>query len=285
MITLDNVSYSYPHARVPAVSGVDASIGEGIYLLLGENGAGKTTLLHLMATLLFPTEGSVTIDGEDSRRRLPSTLRSLYFLPDDPQMPADTIEQLVRLQGNVFYPRFDAAMLADNLRAFGIDPRIPFTAMSLGQRKKAYIAYALALRTDILLLDEPANGFDIGSRDMLRNVMARCVEPGQTVIVSTHQTTDLQPLYDGIIMLRRGKMLFLLSTADITARIEFGVYDIPPRSALFTMSDIGRFRSITPADPDSPSEIDIHLLYSALQSREGDGVLSLLSQPQNPSQS
>ncbi|MDE5627884.1 MAG: ABC transporter ATP-binding protein [Candidatus Amulumruptor sp.] len=285
MIDLGNITFSYPNARVPALSGVDASIGEGIYLLLGENGAGKTTLLHLMATLLFPTEGSVTINGDDSRRRLPSTLRSLYFLPDDARMPADTVEQLVKLHGSVFYPRFDAAMLADNLRAFGIDARIPFDMMSLGQRKKAYIAYALALRTDILLLDEPANGLDIGSRDLLRNLMARCVEPGQTVVISTHQTADLQPLYDGIIMLRRGKMLFSLSTAEITNRIGFGVFDIPPRSALYTMSDIGRFRSIIPADPDSPSEIDIHLLYSALQCREGEGVLSVLANPQNPSQS
>ncbi len=108
-------------------------------------------------------------------------------------MPADTISTLARLHGRVFYPRFDSAMLDENLAAFGINPSIPLSSMSLGQRK-AIAAYAPALRADILLLDEPANGLDIGSRDILRSLMARCVEPGQTVIVSTHTTADLQPL-------------------------------------------------------------------------------------------
>lgn len=278
MIELDNVSFSYPRSGVPALQGVDASIGEGIYLLLGENGAGKTTLLHLAATLLFPTEGSVTIFGNDSRLRLPSTLRSIYFVDDNAEMPCDTIEQMARLHGSVFYPRFDAAMLADNLASFGLDARMPLASLSLGQRKKAIVSYALALRADILLLDEPANGLDIGSRDTLRNLMAKCVEPGQTVIVSTHTTADLQPLFDGIIMLRRSHLLFSLTTAEITSRLGFGIYNIPPREALFTMTDIGRFRSIVPADPDMPTEIDIHLLYNAMQSPEAPALLKILNQ-------
>ena len=91
-------------------------------------------------------------------------------------MPADTISTLARLHGRVFYPRFDSAMLDENLAAFGINPSIPLSSMSLGQRK-AIAAYALALRADILLLDEPANGLDIGSRDILRSLMARCGNP------------------------------------------------------------------------------------------------------------
>lgn len=276
MIEFRDVSYTYPRCGAPALCGVDTSVGEGIYLLVGENGAGKTTLLHLVATLLFPTSGEVVINGNDSRLRLPSTLRSIFFLPDDATMPADTIEQLVKLHGSVFYPSFDADILKENLKAFDIDARIPFSAMSLGQRKKAFAAYALALRPDILLLDEPSNGLDIGSRDTLRNLMARCVEPHQTVIVSTHSTADLQPLYDGILMLRRGKLLFALSTTEIASHLAFRLCNIPPRDALFTMSDIGRFRSIVPATPDEPTEIDIHLLYCAMQSNESQVILDIL---------
>ena len=149
--------------------------------------------------------------------------------------------------------------------------------MSLGQRKKAIAAYALALRADILLLDEPANGLDIGSRDILRSLMARCVEPGQTVIVSTHTTADLRPLFDGIIMLRQSNLLFCNTTAHIASRLGFGIYNIPPREALFTMNDIGRFRSIVPADPLSPSEIDIHLLYSSMYSPESRNILNIIN--------
>lgn len=280
MIKLDNVTFAYPGSGAPALRNLTGEVGEGIHLLLGENGAGKTTLLHLLATLLWPTEGTVTINGADSRMRLPSMLRTLCFVADDEQLPADTVADMARLHGRIFYPRFDAAMLDDNLRAFGLDARTPLASMSLGQRKKAVVSYALALRPDILLLDEPANGLDIGSRDTLRSLMARCVEDTQTVVVSTHTTADLQPLYDGIIMLRRGELLMAMPTARITERVSFGIYNIPPREALFTMSDIGRFRSIVPtADADSTTEVDIHLLYSALQSSEAETILNLINKP------
>lgn len=279
MIDFSHVSFRYYSSGAYVLRDISMSVGEGIYLLLGENGAGKTTLLHLAATLLFPQEGEVTVNGADTRRRLPSTLRSLYLVDDNAELPADTIEAMARLHGSVFYPRFDPELLADNMAAFGLDARTPLKSMSLGQRKKAIAAYALALRADILLLDEPANGLDIGSRDTLRSIMARCVEPGQTVIVSTHTTDDLQPLFDGIIMLRRGNLLFAMTTADITARLRFGIYNIPPRDALFNISDIGRFRSIVAADTAvASSEIDIHLLYLAMQSPHSAEILKLLNQ-------
>lgn len=277
MIEFSDVSFTYPYSGAAALRNISLSIDEGIYLLLGENGAGKTTFLHLAASLLLPSSGCVTINGSDSRDRKPSTLRSVFFTADDTEMPADTISTLARLHGRVFYPRFDSAMLDENLAAFGINPSIPLSSMSLGQRKKAIAAYALALRADILLLDEPANGHDIGSRDILRSLMARCVEPGQTVIVSTHTTADLQPLFDGIIMLRQSNLLFCNTTAHIASRLGFGIYNIPPREALFTMNDIGRFRSIVPADPLSPSEIDIHLLYSSMYSPESRNILNIIN--------
>lgn len=277
MIEFSDVSFTYPYSGAAALRNISLSIDEGIYLLLGENGAGKTTFLHLAASLLLPSSGCVTINGSDSRDRKPSTLRSVFFTADDTEMPADTISTLARLHGRVFYPRFDSAMLDENLAAFGINPSIPLSSMSLGQRKKAIAAYELALRADILLLDEPANGLDIGSRDILRSLMARCVEPGQTVIVSTHTTADLQPLFDGIIMLRQSNLLFCNTTAHIASRLGFGIYNIPPREALFTMNDIGRFRSIVPADPLSPSEIDIHLLYSSMYSPESRNILNIIN--------
>ncbi len=276
MIEFNNVTFRYRHSGFDALRNISFSLDDGIYILLGENGAGKTTLLHLASSLLFPSSGSVLIDGADSTRRLPSTLRSLYFVEDNAEMPADTINQLAQLHGSVFYPGFDSDMLSDNLAAFAIDPDIPLDRMSLGQRKKAIAAYALALRADILLLDEPANGLDIGSRDILRNMMARCIEPGQSVIVSTHTTADIQPLSDGLIMLRNGALMFARSSADIISRLAFRTFNIPPRDSLFTMSDYGRFRCIVPAESDSPTEIDIHLLYCAMQSEAAESILKIL---------
>lgn len=277
MITLDNISYTYPGHGAPALRDLSCQIGPGIHLLLGENGAGKTTLLRLLATLILPSEGTIDIDGEDTCRRRPSQLRDLYFVGDNEEMPADTVEALSRLHGRPFYPGFDSDMLRENLMAFGIDSRQPFESMSLGELKKAQVSYALALQTPLLLLDEPANGLDIGSRDTLRRVMARCASPDKTIIISTHTTSDLQPLYDGIIMLSRGKLLFAREITDLTASIAFGIYDIPPREALFSLSDIGRFRSILPASGEMGGEVDIHLLYTALHSPERESILKIIN--------
>ncbi|MCM1029297.1 MAG: ABC transporter ATP-binding protein [Pseudoflavonifractor sp.] len=278
MIQLDNVTLRYPGSGPAALRGVTFTISPGIYLLLGENGAGKTTLLRVLASLLTPSEGRVTMDGVDAGLRLPSQLRDLYFIGDDEQMPADSVDALARLHGEPLYPLFDREMLRQNLADFGLDGRQPLSAMSLGQRKKAMAAYALSLQTPLLLLDEPANGLDIGSRDTLRGMMARCAAPEQTIIVSTHTTADLEPLYDGIIMLSRGELLFTMRMDEITRRLAFGIYEMPPRDALFSMNDIGRFRSITPAGADAPeTEVDIHLLYSALQSEERGRVMTTLS--------
>ncbi len=285
MIELDNISYTYPGHGAEALRDLSCQIGPGIHLLLGENGAGKTTLLRLLATLLLPTKGRVMISGHDTRMRLPSQLRDIFFVGDDEAMAADNVEMLARLHGSAFYPRFDAEMLRDNLRDFGIDGRRPFDSMSLGERKKAMVSYALALQTPLLLLDEPANGLDIGSRDILRRMMARCAGPEQTIIVSTHTTADLQPLFDGIVMLSRGHLLFARGIAALTERIAFGIFNIPPRAALFSLSDIGRFRSILPAGgEDAQGEVDIHLLYSALHSQERDAILSVINSSSIPAE-
>lgn len=169
MIVLNNLTYRY-RKGAEALTDVSASIGPGIHLLLGENGAGKTTLLHVMAGLLYPSSGECLIDGEDASRRLPSELSRMFFLGDNMPFPAKTINEMSRIHA-VFYPGFDPVQLQENLKSFGLTGDEPIAKMSLGNRHKSQVAYALALRTDILLLDEPANGLDISAKQALQSML------------------------------------------------------------------------------------------------------------------
>ncbi|MCM1309541.1 MAG: ABC transporter ATP-binding protein [Bacteroides sp.] len=262
IVTFENLTLRY--GRTIALNDLTATISPGIHLLLGENGAGKTSLLHVIAGLRFPTQGRCLVDGAQSRFRLPSIESKIFYLGAGMALPTRTVEELVKVHAQ-FYPTFSAEMLNENLAAFNIDATTKFSAMSTGTRQKAMIAYALALRTPILLLDEPATGLDISSVRTLQRLMAHCIEPEQTVIVATHHIHDLENLYDSVLMLRLGKLVLNLSTETLTERFAFITSPTPPDGALFSLPALGQFRSIVANDGALETNIDYELLYLALQ--------------------
>lgn len=263
-IKLDKLSFSYRKGTW-ALSDVSALLGPGVHLLLGANGAGKTTLLHLIDGLRFPTEGKCLIDGGPTRHRLPSVLSKVFYLGANMPLPAANINELVRIHGQ-FYPRLSTECLTENLREFGIDPAMKFTAMSMGMRQKASVAYALALQTPILLLDEPATGLDIESKQALQRMMARSIDPEATVIVSTHNFGDLLPLYDSLLVLDEGKLLLNASVDEITERLAFVTSTgAAPAEALYSLRRYGQIHSIIPNTARIESAIDYELIYLALK--------------------
>ncbi len=106
MITFNNLCYRYPKGP-EALSDITAAISPGIHLLLGENGTGKTTLLHIIAGLLYPTAGSVEIDGMSPRLRQPALLEKIFFLGDDMTLPGGTALAFAHTAAKA-YAGFDA---------------------------------------------------------------------------------------------------------------------------------------------------------------------------------
>lgn len=264
VIELQNLNYSYSKNTL-ALSNVTAKLGAGVHLLLGANGAGKTTLLHLIDGLRFPTSGKCLIDGGPTRFRLPSVLSKVFYVGANMEMPAASIDELVKIH-SCFYPRFSADILNENLAEFGIDRAAKFSAMSMGMRQKASVAYALALQTPILLLDEPATGLDIESKQLLQHMMARCIGPDTTVIVSTHNFSDLLPLYDSLLILDKGELLLSATVDEITERFAFVVTDgTAPENALFTRQRFGRNHSVIANPGNLETAIDYELLYLAIK--------------------
>ena len=215
MVDLQGITFGYSKGE-RLFDRLDLALTPGnVYGLLGRNGAGKTTLLRLMAGLLFAKEGSARVAGEEVRRRTPSFLRELYFVPEEFHTPAVSPLALARLYG-VFYPRFDHAAMARHLADLEVDPERSMTRMSYGQKKKVLLAFAVATRCRLLMLDEPTNGLDIPAKGQFRRLLAGAAADDRVIVVSTHQVRDLEHLIDPIVILEEGRIVFHHSVEEIS---------------------------------------------------------------------
>lgn len=270
MIYLDNVSYRYRRKDIyPALSGISARLGAGVHLLLGANGAGKTTLLNIIGGADFPTQGTCVVADTDTRLRCPSQLSQVSMMSTGMRMPGRNVADMVSRHAR-FYPTFSPDVLASNLKAFGIGMKEPLGNMSLGTSNKAAVAYVLALQTPVVLLDEPANGLDIDSKVELQKMVVRCMRPDMCCIVSTHTVADLQNLYDGVIILEKGRLVLCMSIDELLRRVTFVSSAQVPADALGYHTVAGRVVSIVAADSPSldscaETEVDYALLYLAMR--------------------
>jgi len=275
MVDLQRVTFGYGRGE-RLFDRLDLALTPGnVYGLLGRNGAGKTTLLRLMAGLLFPKEGSARALGEEVRRRTPSFLRELYFVPEEFHTPALSPLALARLYG-VFYPRFDHAAMARHLADLEVDPERSMTRMSYGQKKKVLLAFAAATRCRLLILDEPTNGLDIPAKGQFRRLLAGAAADDRVIVVSTHQVRDLEHLIDPIVILEQGQIVFQHSVEEISGALAVrDAADVGPPDdgeTIYTEPDSGigaapAGRALVAAARDAPlteAAIDLELLFNSV---------------------
>lgn len=274
MIDIKNLSFNY-NKGYKALDNINANLGAGVHLLLGENGAGKTTLLHVIAGLLFAKDGSCSIDGNDISLRRPCDMSKVFFMPEDITFPAKNINDFAKIHSQ-FYPTFNEEIFRQNLEIFHLTGNESFSSLSLGNRKKANLAYVMALGSDVLLLDEPTNGLDINAKKELLKIMVGSLREDQTVIVSTHTVWDLKNLFESVMMLRRGNLLLSMTTEELGSKLSFMASTAPSPNALYIEQDMNGFRWIEKNIDGNETEINFSLIYSALMSSAAQNVLDAL---------
>ncbi|MBL7698347.1 MAG: ABC transporter ATP-binding protein, partial [Chitinophagaceae bacterium] len=186
MISLNYLTFRYSRKR-ELYKELSLTLKTGsIYGLLGKNGAGKSTLLKIICGLLFPSSGSVVVNGHTPRKRQPSFLQTIYLIPEEVYVPPISIKKYVSLF-SVFYPHFDEKDFYEYLGILEVQDNGKLTSLSFGQQKKFVIAFALACHTPVLILDEPTNGLDIPSKLRFRKLIASAMNEDRLIIISTHQ--------------------------------------------------------------------------------------------------
>ena len=233
--------------------------------LLGKNGTGKSTLLYIICGLLKPSHGNVTIKGIDIRRRLPQTLSDIYLVPEEFDLPNLSMKQFVKLNSG-FYPNFSNETLNTCLNDFDLGMDINLGELSMGQKKKAYMCFALATSTSLLLMDEPTNGLDIPSKSQFRKVIASGMTDEKTIIISTHQVRDIDRLLDHITIIDGTEVLLDKSVKEITDRLYFCEQSMnePTDGALFIQPSVQDNSIIMENKFGEESPMNLEVLFNAI---------------------
>jgi ABC-2 type transport system ATP-binding protein len=233
--------------------------------IAGNIGAGKTTLLHLLSGLRFPWVGSCEVLGEEARKRKLKWQQQVLFVPETIEMPALKLPQWLK-QLAPFYPAFDQQLFDDILLEFELEVQDKLNELSYGQQKKVMLAFAIATRVKLLLLDEPSNGLDIFSKAQLRKVWTRYLADDALVVISTHQVRELGTQFDRVVLIDAGKVCFNLSTEALAAQISIQrSTGFPDQTAWYSESIPGGYVGVYPAEIGNiESEIDLELLMKAV---------------------
>jgi ABC-2 type transport system ATP-binding protein len=190
-----------------AVDDVSFEVQQGeIVALLGPNGAGKTTTMRMLAGLIAPTSGSVTIDGALLGRTTGSALRSrIGFLTEAPGLwDRLTVRENLRVYAGLYGLSYPLQAVDSMIEAFGLTPYASTRAaeLSKGLRQKTALARAMLHAPSILLLDEPTSGLDPEVTRSVRGMLDERRRSGCAVLVSTHNLDEAERLADRVAVLQ-----------------------------------------------------------------------------------
>lgn len=266
MIEIRDLTFSYKRSDRKIFEGFDLSIGENrICGLLGKNGTGKSTLLYLISGLLRPGKGQVLIDGVSAMKRCPDILKEIFIVPEEFDLPSVSLDTFVSINEK-FYPRFSREVLNKSLQDFELPLSLKLNRLSMGQKKKVYVSFALAAGTKMLFMDEPTNGLDIPSKSQFRKAVANNMTDERTMIISTHQAHDIENLLDHILILDNKQMLLDASVEDICGRYTFD-YRMPgedSKDVIYAEPSLQGNASISARKAGDPeTQLNLELLFNA----------------------
>ena len=268
MIEVENLSFSYGRRKSKVLEDFSMKLDKGsVYGLLGKNGTGKSTLLYLMAGLLRPQTGNVLYKGVDVKKRYPDTLQDMFLVPEEFALPNVSLKQYVKLNAP-FYPNFSDELLNVCLRDFDMNVDIHLGELSMGQKKKAFMCFALATNTSLLMMDEPTNGLDIPSKSQFRKVIASGMSDDKAVIISTHQVRDIDSLLDHVLIMDGSKLLLNESVSTICEKLYFAEQGMnePTEGALYVQPSVQGNSVILPNEYGEDSKMNLEVLFNAMLS-------------------
>jgi ABC-2 type transport system ATP-binding protein len=197
IVAVDNVSFN---AKAGEVTGY-----------LGPNGSGKSTTMKMITGLIGMTRGSVLFDGAPIHDHMDAFRRRLGYVPEEPYLypHLSGLEFLVMVGQLRKLPRRETAERIDrllNLLSLHDDRHVAISLYSKGMRQKVLLSAALLHNPDLLLLDEPFSGLDVGTSLVLRGLIQELAARGKTILFSSHELETVERVCSRVVILHRGKV-------------------------------------------------------------------------------
>ncbi len=203
-----------------ALKGIDLTIEQGeFFALLGPNGAGKSTLISILAGLIKPSAGAISVMGFDVVSQYQKARQLLGIVPQELVFdPFFNVREMLRFQAGYFGhgPENDD-WVDEVLEGLGLADKAHTNMRKLsgGMKRRALIAQALAHKPPVIVLDEPTAGVDVELRQMLWEFIKKLNRDGHTIILTTHYLEEAEALCSRVGMMKQGEIVALDSTANL----------------------------------------------------------------------
>ncbi len=194
--------------NLQALDNVSFSIQKGeIFGFLGPNGAGKSTTIRIIMGFLHPTYGNINVFGLDSDADAVTLKNKIGYVPAEPVLYADwTVDEHIRFVANIRGTQIKAR--ADKLRQIlELDGSKKVKQLSTGNQQKLAITLALCINPPLLVLDEPTRGLDPLLRASFHQLLREYKQQGGTVLLSSHDLSEVEDLCDKIVIIHNGKLI------------------------------------------------------------------------------
>lgn len=285
MIRVKSLDFEYKSGlrnKQPVLNNLSLEIPGGRNVgILGANGVGKSTLLRILSGTLSPTfndeSGELTALSHQPRERSLAYLQQLFIVPEEFELPDIKGSRYADLMSR-FYPKFDKALFDHLLTSFELNSQSLLTEISFGQKKKFLVAFALATRCNLILMDEPTNGMDIPSKSAFRDAVIQNQTDEQTFIISTHQVRDLESIIDSVVLMNNHQSTWvdLITLSDFVSQISG---DTQGQKVLHSENRLGSPLSLVAKRNDHPTEIDLELFFNTFH-YNSTGLLDAISSKQ-----
>ena len=204
-VILETKNLTKNYGSTLGLSNLNLSLEGGkIIGLLGSNGSGKTTLIKMIAGILQPTSGTITING------LPvgtETKKIVSYLPERTYLNSWMRISDILDYFEDFYADFDKTTALRMLASLGVNETAKLKTLSKGTREKVQLVLVMSRKAKVYLLDEPIAGVDPVAREFILETILSNRAPDSTILISTHLITDVETVLDSFVFIRDGHLL------------------------------------------------------------------------------
>jgi ABC-2 type transport system ATP-binding protein len=203
-----------------ALRGIDLNIPRGsVFALLGENGAGKTTLIRILTGFQVPSKGSASVLGLNPVRDSLEIRRRIGYVSDAPALYDWMRVDEIGWFASSFYPKGFLEQYRESIARYDLPSDRKIKHLSKGQRAKVALSLAVAHDPELLILDEPTSGLDpLVRREFMESMVERAAT-GRTVLLSSHQISEVERVADYIAIIHQGKVRLTALLSDLRDQV------------------------------------------------------------------